>query len=91
MARAVASSLHQCLKYIMNGMLITIKVEEKISMIKNMVVSFIEEEDCRNKNIRALKIINVEWVPEGMILRRLKILEVIMMVVNCFLKHGIPF
>jgi hypothetical protein len=44
-ARAVASSLHQCLKYIMNGMLITIKVEEKISMIKNMVVSFIEEED----------------------------------------------
>jgi hypothetical protein len=75
----------------MNGMLITIKVEEKISMIKNMVVSFIEEEDCRNKNIRALKIINVEWVPEGMILRRLKILEVIMMVVNCFLKHGIPF
>jgi hypothetical protein len=56
-----------------------------------MVVSFIEEEDCRNKNIRALKIINVEWVPEGMILRRLKILEVIMMVVNCFLKHGIPF
>lgn len=29
----------------MNGMLITIKVEEKISMIKNMVVSFIEEED----------------------------------------------
>jgi hypothetical protein len=72
-------------------MLITIKVEEKISMIKNMVVSFIEEEDCRNKNIRALKIINVEWVPEGMILRRLKILEVIMMVVNCFLKHGIPF
>lgn len=91
MARAVASSLHQCLKYIMNGMLITIKVEEKISMIKNMVVSFIEEEDCRNKNIRALKIINVEWVPEGMILRRLKILEAIMMVVNCFLKHGIPF
>jgi len=90
-ARAVASSLHQCLKYIMNGMLITIKVEEKISMIKNMVVSFIEEEDCRNKNIRALKIINVEWVPEGMILRRLKILEAIMMVVNCFLKHGIPF
>jgi hypothetical protein len=56
-----------------------------------MVVSFIEEEDCRNKNIRALKIINVEWVPEGMILRRLKILEAIMMVVNCFLKHGIPF
>lgn len=91
MARALASSLHQCLKYIMNGMLITIKVEEKISMIKNMVVSFIEEEDCRNKNIRALKIINVEWVPEGMILRRLKILEAIMMVVNCFLKHGIPF
>jgi len=90
-ARALASSLHQCLKYIMNGMLITIKVEEKISMIKNMVVSFIEEEDCRNKNIRALKIINVEWVPEGMILRRLKILEAIMMVVNCFLKHGIPF
>jgi len=41
-ARAVAFSLHQCLKYIMNEMLITINAEKTVSMIKNMVIPFIE-------------------------------------------------
>ena len=41
-ARAMASSLHQCLKYIANGMLIIVKAEETISMIKNVVVPFIK-------------------------------------------------
>jgi len=36
-AGAVASSLHQCLKYIVSGMLITVKAEETVSMIKNIV------------------------------------------------------
>ena len=30
---AIPSSLHQCLKYIMNGMLVTIKTEETVSMV----------------------------------------------------------
>jgi hypothetical protein len=33
-AGAVTSPLHQCLKYIMNGMLVTVKDEETVSMIK---------------------------------------------------------
>jgi hypothetical protein len=33
-AEAVTSSLHQCLKYIMNGMLVTIKAKETFLMIK---------------------------------------------------------
>jgi hypothetical protein len=52
-AGAVTSSLHQCLKYIMNGMLVTIKVEEIVSMVKNMVIPFIEAEDCKDENLHA--------------------------------------
>jgi len=35
-AGAVTSSLHQCLKYIMNGMLVIVKAEETVYMIKNV-------------------------------------------------------
>jgi len=69
-AGAVTSSLHQCLKYIMNEMLITVKTEETISMIKNVVVPFIKVEDCRDKNIHAFEIVNAECVPEGTVLGR---------------------
>jgi hypothetical protein len=57
-AGVVAFSLHQCLKYIMNGMLVTVKDEETISIIKNIVVPFIK--NYRDENIHAFKIINVE-------------------------------
>lgn len=43
-AGAVAFSLHQCLKYIMNEMMIFVKAEETMFMIKNVVVAFIEAE-----------------------------------------------
>eukprot|EP00258_Populus_trichocarpa_P030959 XP_024446978.1 uncharacterized protein LOC112325244 [Populus trichocarpa] len=59
-AGAVASSLHQCLKYIMNGMLVTVKAEETISMIKNVVVPFIEADDCKGNNIHAFEIVNTD-------------------------------
>ena len=49
--RVVTSSLHQCLKYIMNRMLVTVKVEETMFIIRNVVVPFIEAEDCKDKNI----------------------------------------
>jgi hypothetical protein len=58
MAGVVAFSLHQCLKYIMNGMLVTVKDEETISIIRNIVVPFIE--NYRDENIHAFKIMNVE-------------------------------
>jgi hypothetical protein len=40
-AIVVASSLHQCLKYIANGVLVTIKAKEIISMVRNVAVPFI--------------------------------------------------
>jgi hypothetical protein len=42
----------------MNEMLVIIKAEETISMIKNMVIPFIEVEDCKDKNVHAFKIVN---------------------------------
>jgi hypothetical protein len=44
----------------MNGMLITVKVEETISMIRNMVVPFIEVRYCRDGNIHAFEIMNAK-------------------------------
>jgi hypothetical protein len=74
-AGAVASSLHQCLKYVMNGMLVTVKAEETVSMIKNVVVPFIEADDCKDNNIHAFEIVNIDWVPENTVLRRPRISE----------------
>jgi hypothetical protein len=44
----------------MNGMLITVKVEETISMIRNMVVPFIEVRYWRDGNIHAFEIMNAK-------------------------------
>lgn len=63
--RAVTSSLHQCLKYIMNGMLVVVKTKVTISMIRNVVVLFIEVQDCTDGNVHAFEIVNIKWVPEN--------------------------
>jgi hypothetical protein len=42
----------------MNGMLVTVKDEEIISIIRNIVVPFIE--NYRDENILVFKIMNVE-------------------------------
>jgi len=73
MVKVVAFLLYQCLKYIMNKLLITIKVEEIVFMIMNVIVPFIETEDCKDKNIHAFEIVNAKWVPEGTVLRKLKV------------------
>jgi hypothetical protein len=75
----------------MNGMLITVKAEETVSMIKNVVIPFIEAEDCRDGNIHAFEIVNTEWVPEGAVLRKPRIPETAKMAAKCFLKNGAPF
>ncbi|XP_073259781.1 uncharacterized protein [Populus alba] len=90
-AGAVTSSLHQCLKYIMNGMLVTVKAEETVSMIKNVAIPFIEAEDCKDNNIHAFEIVNTDWVPENTVLRRPRISEAARMVAQCLLERGIPF
>jgi len=58
--KVVASSLHQCLKYITNGVLVTVKAEEIISMVRNVAVPFIEAEDCRDGNLHAFEVVNTE-------------------------------
>lgn len=42
-AGVVSSSLHQCLTYIMNRILIIVKAKETDSMIRNVDIPFIEE------------------------------------------------
>jgi hypothetical protein len=37
----------------MNGMLVTVKAEETISMVKNVAIPFIEMEDCKDENLHA--------------------------------------
>ena len=90
-ARALAFSLHQGLKYIMNEMLITVKAEEIVSMIENVAIPFIRAEDYRDENIHAFEIINAEWIPEGVVLRKPRIPEAAKMTVKCFLMNEIPF
>jgi hypothetical protein len=57
----------------MNGMLVTIKAEEIISMAKNMVIPFIEAEDCKDENLHAFEIVNTEWVPKSTVLKKPRI------------------
>jgi len=80
-AGAVTSSLHQCFKYIINGMLVYVKAKETISMIKNVTIPFIEAEDYKDKNVHALEIMNTDLVPDNTVMRRPK----------CFLEREIPF
>jgi hypothetical protein len=44
----------------MNGIPVTVKAEEIVSMIRNVVVPFIKVEDYRDINIHAFEIMNVE-------------------------------
>ncbi|KAL3609378.1 hypothetical protein D5086_000398 [Populus alba] len=90
-AGAVASSLHQYLKYIANGVLVTVKAGETISMVMNMAVPFIEAEDCRDVNLHAFEVVNTEWVPKNTVVRKPEILEATKMAAKSFLKHKIPF
>ena len=89
-AGAVASSLHQCLKYIANGVLVTVKAEEAISIMKNVAVPFIEAEDCMDGNLHAFEVVNTEWVPENTIRRKPRISEATKMAVKSLLKHQVP-
>jgi len=90
-AGAVTSSLHQCLKYIMNGMLVTVKAEETVSMIKNVAVPFIEAEDCNDEYSHAFEIVNTNWVPENTVIRMPRISGAARRAAQCFLECKIPF
>ena len=72
-------------------MLINAKDEKTMFMIKNVVIPFIEIEDCRDKNTYSYKNINAKWVSKGAMLRKLKVFETVRMAANFFLKHMVSF
>jgi len=79
------------LKYIANGVLVTVKAEETILMVRNVAVPFIEAEDCRDGNLHAFEVVNTEWVPENTMVRKPEISEATRMAAKSFLKYKIPF
>ncbi|XP_073268737.1 uncharacterized protein [Populus alba] len=90
-ARAVASSLHQRVKFIINGNLVTVRAEETLSMIKNVSIPYIETEESKDENMHAFEVVNAEWVPENTVRRKPEISEAAKMATKYFLKHGLPF
>jgi hypothetical protein len=64
-ARAVTSSLHQRLKFIINGNLVTVKVEETLLMTRNILVPYIEAEGSTDGNLHTFEVVNAEWVLEN--------------------------
>jgi hypothetical protein len=74
-ARAVTSSLHQWVKFIINGNLVTVRVEETLSMMKNVSIPYIETKESKDENLHAFEVVNVEWVPENTARRKPEISE----------------
>lgn len=65
----VASSLHQRLKYIANGRLVTVKAKETITMMRNVVKPYIKTEVVKDKDLHAFEIVNVDLISEHTIKR----------------------
>ena len=70
--RVVVSPLHQRVNFIINGSLITM-IKETLSMIKNVVVSYVETKDNANRNLHVFKVVNIKWVPKNTMRRKPKI------------------
>jgi hypothetical protein len=70
--RVVVSPLHQRVNFIINGSLITM-IKETLSMIKNVVVSYVETKDNANRNLHVFKVVHVEWVLKNTMIRKPKI------------------
>jgi hypothetical protein len=45
--------------------LITIKVEEALSMVRNVSILYIEVEESKDENLHAFKVVNAKWVLEN--------------------------
>jgi RecA/RadA recombinase len=64
-----ASSLHRRLKYIANGRLVTVKLEETITMMRNVVKPYIKTEVVKDKDLHAFEIVNLDLISEHTIKR----------------------
>jgi hypothetical protein len=90
-ARAVASSLHQRVKFIINENLVTVKAEEALTMVRNVSVPYIEAEESKDGNLHAFEVVNDEWVPENTTRKKPEVSKAVKTAVKYFLKHGLPF
>jgi len=59
-ARAVASSLHQRVKFIINGNLVTVKANEVLNTMRNVSVPYVEVEESKDGNLLAFEVVNAE-------------------------------
>lgn len=48
-------------------------IKETLSMIKNVVVFYVETKDNANRNLHVFEVVNVEWVPKDTMRRKPKI------------------
>jgi hypothetical protein len=64
-AGAVPSSLHQCVKYVKDGVLITIKAEEALILAKHASIPYIEAAETLESSFQTFEIVNAEWIEEG--------------------------
>ena len=90
-ARAVASSLHQRVKFIINGNLVTVKAKEVLTTVRNVSVPYVEVEESKDGNLHAFEVVNAEWVLENTTRRKPEVSEAARMAAKYFLKHGLPF
>ena len=90
-AKVIASYLLQRVKFIINGGLVIVKVEETLSMIKNVTVPYIETKDNTNINLHDFEVVNAKLVFKNTMLIKPRILKVAKIVVKYLLKHELPF
>lgn len=75
----------------MNGRLVSVKADKAFSMVKNMLIPYIEVNESKNKNLHHSKVMNIEWVLKNTVKRKPRIFYIAKMSVKYFLKHGLPF
>jgi hypothetical protein len=90
-ARVVASSLHQRVKFIINGNLVIVRAEEALAIVRNVSIPYIEAEESKDGNLHAFDVVNAEWVPEYTVQRKPEVSKAARMAAKYFLKHGLPF
>jgi len=86
----VASSLHQRLKYIANGRLVTVKAKETITMMRNVVKPYIKTEVVKDKDLHAFEIVNVDLISEHTIKRWPELSYVVKMDAKYMIEFDIP-
>lgn len=62
---AISSTLHQKLNYVINGSLVTVKVEGSLMISKNMTILYIELVELAETSFPSLEIVHAKLVPKN--------------------------